>query len=138
MEKKEKSEINELRKFGISFSVFFILISAVIMWKHAWKITLSIYILLGMSLVFILLALIIPKLLKPIFAGWMKFARGMAWLNTKILLTLLYYIFFTPISIILWIARADLLKQKIRKSEESFWVNHENKEKNISNYEKQF
>jgi hypothetical protein len=36
------------------------------------------------------------KWIKQLYRGWMKFADALAWINTRILLTVIYYLVVTP------------------------------------------
>lgn len=50
--------------------------------------------------VLVLLALAIPCALKPVYAGWMKFATALGWLNSRIILALVYFLVVTPMGLV--------------------------------------
>ena len=41
-------------------------------------------------------ALTMPRLLAPVYRCWMCIGHGLGWVNTRIILGILYYLLFTP------------------------------------------
>jgi len=78
------------------------------------------------------------KLLKLLYALWMKFALVLSWINTRLILILLFYLVFTPLGLILKFLRKDLLDRKINKAEKSYWRVKEKNKLGLASYEKQF
>jgi len=60
------------------------------------------------------------KFFSLIWRGWKAFAHALGIVNTKILLTLTYFIVVAIAAIIGWIARADLLDRRM-KPQASYW-----------------
>lgn len=90
------------------------------------------------SLVFFACAFIAPILLKPVYIFWMKLAHALGWINTRLILTALFYLVFTPIALIIRLMRKDLLDVKIEKNRESYWRKKEIIDIAKDNYERQF
>jgi hypothetical protein len=65
-----------------------------------------------------LIALLIPPAAKGIEWLWLKFAQGLGYINSRILLTLVYFVFLMPIAWIAKIFTKDplMLKSKDAKS----------------------
>ena len=80
----------------------------------------------------------IPKLLKPAYSAWMKFASILAWINTRIILFLIFYLVFTPIGLLMRLFRAGLLDIRVEKDRQSYWKKKEKPAFNPSDYERQF
>jgi Saxitoxin biosynthesis operon protein SxtJ len=57
------------------------------------------------------LALLVPTGLKPIYHGWMFIALIIGWINTRILLALMFYLIITPMGLFMRL----LGKQPMRK-----------------------
>ena len=113
----------ELRKFGITVGIVFGIISAVLFYKEH-----DIY--LGFALasgLLIISGTAAPILLKPIYRGWMTVAYALAWFNTRLILGALFYLIFTPISLIMHVFGRDALNRKIDRNVESYWVTREEK-----------
>ena len=50
-----------------------------------------------------------PRLLAPVFRAWMKLAAVLGWINTRILLILVYYLVVTPIGLLMRLFRRSPL-----------------------------
>lgn len=78
------------------------------------------------------------KIFKLIYGYWMALARVLSWINTRVILIILYFLVFTPIGFIMKLFKKDVLEIKIQKEIKSYWKNIEPKELNLKNYQKQF
>ena len=76
----------------------------------------------------------IVKFFKPIYDLWMKFAAVLAWINTRLILIVMFYLVITPIGLIMRLFGMDYLSLKIEKDKESYWIKNDKK----INYERQF
>ena len=76
----------------------------------------------------------ILKFLKPVYDIWMKFAAVLAWVNTRIILIVMFYLVFTPIGLIMKLFGSDQLGLRMEKEKESYWIKKDGK----VNYERQF
>lgn len=130
---KIKTDINTLRKFGLTMFVCFILISLAILFRRG---SLSIPFLV-ISLFFLLTAVAIPGLLKYLYILWMKFAFVLGWINTRLLLCVIFYFFFLPAGLIMRLFKVDPLDRKFNQSILSYWKSKENKKFSAVDYERQ-
>lgn len=64
------------------------------------------------------------KFLKTLYKGWMKFAHALGWVNTRIILTLVYYFVFTPLALIFRVVGKDPMNRKLQLVE-TYWVERE-------------
>lgn len=128
------SRIAELKKFGITMGsaflaiAFFILLKA----KHDPK---AFFII---SAVFFSVGLICPLLLKPVYIFWMGLGHVLGWVNTRLILIVIFYLVFTPIGIVLKILRIDLLEEKLYNKQNSYWKKREAKNFLQEDYQRQF
>lgn len=115
-------EINPTRKNVRNFGILFAAISAGVgAWmlfrgKPDWA-----YV-AGLAAVFLAGAFAGYRILRPLYIGWMSFAYVLAWLNTRIILSVFYYLVFTPIGLVLRLTGKDLLDTKIEKERQSYWI----------------
>ena len=72
--------------------------------------------------------------LKTLYDLWMKFAAVLAWINTRILLVIMFYLVFTPTGFIMRLFGADPLDLKMDKNKNSYWI----KKEGHTDYERQF
>ena len=75
------------------------------------------------------LALIIPVALQPIYIVWMKFGSVMGWVNTRIILGLLFYVMFLPVGLVMRLFGKDPMRRKLDKAATSYRVISENESK---------
>jgi hypothetical protein len=79
------------------------------------------------------MALILPAALGPVYKVWMKFAEALGWVNTRIILSVVFYVIFVPLGIIMRMFN-DPMRRKFDAAAESYRipsnaVKHENMEK---------
>jgi hypothetical protein len=65
--------------------------------------------------------LVFPRLVRPIFVGWMIAAFPIGWTVGRISLALLFFIVFTPVSLLFRLRGRDALALR-RPARESHWV----------------
>lgn len=79
-------------------------------------------------------SLIIPPLGKLILKTWNYLAMGLGWVNSRILLTLVFFVILTPIALISRLFSGDKLQLK-RKERATMWAtrNHVFTPKDLEN-----
>ncbi len=63
------------------------------------------------------LALLIPNSLKWIYQGWMSFALVLGWINTRLILAIMFYLIMTPMGLIMRLFGKNAMKNKPSQSE---------------------
>ncbi len=134
MDKSKFNDKREWRKFGIALAVLLFIISAVQYFK---QIELYSYFLVA-SVLFLLSALVLPILIKPVFIVFSYIGFGMGWVMTRIILFILFYLFITPISILARKFGNRFLDLRFDRSKESYWLPVKDNKNNRENFEKQF
>jgi hypothetical protein len=134
MDKSKFNDKMEWRKFGIALAVLLFVISAVQYFK---QIELYSYFLVA-SVLFLLSALALPILIKPVFIVFSYIGFGMGWVMTRIILFILFYLFITPISILARKFGNRFLNLRFDRSKESYWLPVKDNSNNRENFEKQF
>lgn len=128
-----KSEKSDLRKFGITIGVILTIIAGFLFWKDNE----SFQILLTIGVVLSVLGIVVPILLKPIYWVWMIFATILGWFMTRVILSLLFYVIFTPIGFIPRLFGKQFIELKWDKTNSTYW-NYRLDIPEKDNYEKQF
>jgi uncharacterized protein involved in cysteine biosynthesis len=125
-----------LRKFGITMGIAFLVITLFILIRHRSSILPASFI----SLIFFASAFGMPVLLKPIYIIWMRFAFMLSWINTRLILIIIFYLIFTPVGLIIRLFGFDLLDRRIERDKYSYWTKKDKKifYPSTSSYEKQF
>ena len=119
------------RSFGLLFFFVFLILC---LWplKNSENIN---YYFLSISLIFLILGTINSKLLSPLNKAWIKFGEILGLIIAPIIMALVYFIFLTPISLIVRIFGKDLIGLKFNKNKETYWIK---RKKNIGSMHKQF
>ena len=108
----------ELRKFGFIFAAMLLVLFELIM-PFIWGINYSFWPRVAAVTIFVL-ALICPKILQLIYTPWMKLGGILGWINTKIILALLYYGVVFPMALVFKLLNYDPLARKIDKHCKSY------------------
>jgi hypothetical protein len=115
---RSNAETKEIRNFGLLFAALGVFAGAFMVWKenhNSW-------IAFGLAGIFLLMGLFLPRLLGPFYRVWMRFAALLAWVNTRVLLTVFFFVVLTPIALMMKLFGKDLLNQKFDRSARSYWV----------------
>jgi hypothetical protein len=92
----------------------------------------------GMSLVFLVTGLFAWKVLAPFYKAWMKLAHVLAWINTRLLLGIFFYLIVTLTGLLLRMIGKDILDQNIDRSAKSYWKRRVRQPFDLKRYERLF
>ena len=109
----------ELRKFGLILAIILSLIGTINLYKKNITIAVILYCLCLSVLIF---AIIKPEYLKPIHRAMLFVSHKIGWVNTRLLLGIIYYLVFTPIGMVMRILGRDLLDRKYDRQKNSYWI----------------
>lgn len=87
----------------------------------------------GISTLFIITALIKPTLMTGFYHVWIKIGEFIGGIVSKVIMFVLFYGMFTPIGIIFRLLGKDLLKKKLDKSAQSYWIQREEQPGSLKN-----
>lgn len=105
------------RQFGFLFAAVFTLIA---FWP-VWPVHAPNYYWLGGAGLWLVAALICPRLLSPLYRGWMKFGHALGWINARIILGVVFFVMVTPIGLVMRLFGKDLLRMRMVKTG-SYWI----------------
>ncbi len=132
----DKKEQKNLRVFGYGVSIIIAFIVIRLGFKHGFTngkmIVLSVAVLLAGVTALRLAAI------KPLYRVWMKAARFIGEIVNFVLLSIIFYLFFGIVGIVLRFMRKDLLDEKIDKSVQSYWKTIRSDALDHERYTKQF
>jgi hypothetical protein len=129
-----KESEKDLRKFGLTVGFVLVIISAALFYFE--KSSAVYFAIIGAML--ILIAVIYPKILKPLNKIWMSLAILLGYVMSRIILTILFYLVLTPIGLLAKLFGKKFLDLKYDNSAETYWEKRQIKEKNKLDYERQF
>jgi hypothetical protein len=130
---KLRLDRKSLRKFGITMGLAILVITAVILIRHRHSPLPTAII----AAVFFIAAFVLPAALKPIYIFWMRLAFVLGFLNTRLILIIIFYAVFTPVGLILRLFRIDHLERKFLPRE-SYWKKKESAARPVADYQRQF
>lgn len=119
MPKEQLASKKELRSFGLLVGGVFSVIGA---WPlllrgepvRLWAVT------LGGGL--ILLGCVLPRALALLYQGWMWIGQTLGWINTRILLGLVFYGLITPTGILFRLMGKDVMRQNFAQGSPTYRV----------------
>jgi len=132
--KQIKDSKKDLRKFGLTVGGVLLLIAALLFYFEKPS---AIYFAVIGGLLF-LTGLIIPQILKPINKIWMGLAIVLSYFMSRLILTILFYIVLTPVSIIAKLTGKKFIALKYDKSAKTYWEKRTIIKKKQLDYERQF
>lgn len=118
----------EYRNFGLIMAGFIgLLFGLLFPWLFTWKFS---FIPWAISAVLILWALLAPKTLVILYKPWMKLGKILGFINTRIILGIVFFAIFTPFAIALKILKKDAMKRQFNaKKNASYWEESTKQEK---------
>ena len=115
-------------------AVVLLAVSAVMFLRHK-----SGYVIpLAAGVLFLVVGIVKPGLLKPVYDVWMKFAAILAYVNTRVILSVLFYAVLTPFGICMRIFGKDPLSRGIDRKRSSYWVRKEKRAVMAEEFEHQY
>ncbi len=122
------------RNFGLLFAGLFLVISGIGFFKGStWWVWST-----AAGALFLATGLAAPAILAPAYRWWMKFAAALGWLNTRVILTVVFLLIFAPVGLILRLFRRDLLHQRFDRRAGSYWMKRRREPFNAKRYEQMF
>ena len=119
------------RSFGILFFIVFVVLS---LWPLKNGDNLNFYFLIA-SGIFLILGIFNSKFLTPLNKIWIKFGEILGLIIAPIVMSLVYFVILTPVSLIVRLFGKDLLGLKFLKEKETYWIK---RKKSLTSMRKQF
>ena len=113
----------QIRIFILIWSIIFFLIGIYPLFFNLnikiWSICLSI--------IFFVISLLKPELGKYFYIVWVTIGEYLGILISKVIMFMLFFFLFTPISLVLKLLGKDLLNKKIDPNKASYWIHRKMK-----------
>ena len=109
-----------LRQFAGLWLLFF---GGLALWNglargHIW----AACVLAVLALAVALVGLIRPEWVRPIYTGWMVLAFPIGWTVSQVMLAVMFFGVFTPVSLVFRAVKKDPLDRTRRPERESYWA----------------
>ncbi len=109
---------SELKKFGLLVGAVLSVIGVFPAFRGR---ALNLYLVI-IGVIFILLAVIAPGLLSPVYKGWMKVGKILGRVNTFLILSIIFYLFMTPLGFARKIFGSGSKKFAHGSNKNSYWI----------------
>lgn len=126
----------QIRQFALLVGTVLILLATWQWYKDAWETARIVLWSIG-GLLYVL-GLVIPVVLTPFYKGWMALAHVLAYVNTRIIVSLIFFLVMMPIGFIMRLIKGDILGEKLDKNAPSYWTDYEPVESVKEHCERQF
>tara|TARA_Y100001960_G_C13898206_1_gene459446 strand:+ start:65 stop:463 length:399 start_codon:yes stop_codon:yes gene_type:complete len=121
------------RKFGVVFSIFFILVAIYFFYKNSLFLT---NFFVFSSFVFCILTLFFTSYLSPLNFAWYKFGILLGKIVNPLVMGILFYLMISPVAMLSRLFGRDELKIKESKKN-SYWIDKK-VEKNLTSFKNQY
>ena len=128
---------SDLRKFGFIMGTMFALIFGLLFpWiTDKTSVNWPIWPFIVMA-VFWAIALIAPQILRPVNDIWLKIGNVLGWINSRIILGVMFFLLIFPIGLLLKLFGKDSMNRKFEKDVKSYRIKV--KQRNKDHLEKPF
>ncbi len=126
----------ELRVFGLGLGVILLLLAALALWRGRpapWWGGLG-----GASLLFLLAGAAFPSRVRPVYRLWMPLANALGWLNTRLILFLVFTLVVTPLGVAMRLLGWAPPFRRPRGSPSTHWVAKEKEQRGPERFRQMF
>ncbi len=136
MARKQKTEARQAREFGVVLAVMALLAAAgfYFIGHHSTRA----YIAVGMSGVSLTLTFLAFPVWLAFFRRWMVFAEFMGMVMSTVILTIFFYLLFTPIVLVTRLFGKKMLDLSWHDERDSYWIEKSETPATLERYERQF
>lgn len=135
MPRKKKTETRQAIEFAAILALIGLAMGALSLWRDHPK---RAGVFAGAGLAALAVALLARPLWLRVFRLWMRFAEGLGWVMTRMLLTLFYYLVMTPFGVVRRFFGLETLDTKWKDGRTSYWIDKEPVEPTLERYAKRF
>ena len=123
------------REFGLIVGGVFVLLGS--WWFYRGKFLNAAYVFTIGGSALILFGVFAPRLLVIPRKGWMKLAEGMAFVSSRIILAIVFFLVLTPIGLVKRAMGWDPLQRRAG-SRDSFWEPYSERQRDPRHYERMY
>ena len=116
---KTHTTVKQLRQFGFLVGGIF---GAIGLWPMVWRHQGPRQWALALAIALVLPALVAPRVLAPVHRAWMAMGEVLAWINTRIILGVVFYAVVTPLGLLMRLISRDPMRRKLDRTSESYRI----------------
>lgn len=120
MNDKKKLTIKELREFGLlTGGIIAVLFGLILPLVRGHSLPIIPWVI---AIIFVGLAILLPQSLDPIYRVWMKIGFYVGWLESRIVLSIVFFIILTPMALIMKLFNRDTMARKFDFQVETYRI----------------
>ena len=116
-------DLEKLRKFG--FTVGAVFSGCALLWWLRHRHHVPFYVSAAAGPALLTAALLWPRALAPVERGWSLLAHALGWVNTRILLALVFFVVLAPIALLMRAVGKDPLERRRDRRRPTYWRTRE-------------
>jgi len=116
---KMRTTVKQLRQFGFLVGGIF---GAIGLWPMVWRQQSPRQWALALAIALVLPALVAPRILAPVHRAWMAMGEVLAWINTRIILGVVFYAVVTPLGLLMRLISRDPMRRQLDRTCESYRI----------------
>jgi carbamoyltransferase len=132
--KSRFNDPSEWKKFGIGLSIILAILGT-LQWLRGIPFFPVFYLI---SVLVLLSGLLLPVALKPLYILFSYIGFGLGWVMTRIIITTLFFLILTPISLLSRLFRKKYLNLEFRKNRNTHWEERQKQNASKNHFEKQY
>jgi hypothetical protein len=121
-----------LRQFAGLFLIVFTILAGLRVWRGDTGATTVVIAAAGVIVG--VLGLIRPEAVRYVYTGWMIAAFPIGWTISRVIVTALFYVIFTPFALVFRLVGRDALHLRRQRTTASYWMNSKGDESPESYY----
>ncbi len=136
MDRSKFNDREEWRKFAVGLGIILAVIATLLLIKarpaYPWF--------YGAAALVVLMGLLLPLLIKPLFILFSYLGFGLGWIMTRVILTALFFLIITPIGFISRLFGKRFLDLRFDRRPETYWIEKapDSDREGVSGYENQY
>lgn len=125
----------QLQKFGIIIGLSLTLLGGLFLWYSKSYFCSYFFV---FSVIFLLLGVIHPESLRPVYRLCSKMAYILEWMITKLILIVLFCFVIIPTAVLAGLLRTKFLDINFKRKKDSYWIKRRQGEVDKRKYENRF
>jgi Saxitoxin biosynthesis operon protein SxtJ len=119
----DRATVAELRNFGLLVGAIFAgLFGVIAPWAHHLRVPIWPW---AVGLTLVMCGIFAPALLRYPYLIWCRLGRALGWVNSQIVLNLLFFLIFLPAAVVARLARWDPMKRAFVSDQPSYRIRSE-------------
>lgn len=131
--RQETVKSSSERAFGVLFAAVFTLLGAFGFLGGPFR-----WLWFGLAVAFAVTAFVAPAALRPLNAVWTSFGLLLHALVSPLILAIMFYVFITPIGMLMRLTGKDPLRLRFDAGADSYWIARDKPDRTVDTFKHQF